>query len=147
MQASEQDEAMRIEALLLEWREAEQCNLFRATPLRAEALRHAKAARPQPLVFRLAVAGLAMAACLALFALALTWRAGDHARIASNNTTGSGLVDSSDSLLATLRFSGCVAGPKTDPVSSDCASVDFDRDGDVDLADYSAVQVAATHSM
>jgi hypothetical protein len=143
MLETEPNEANRIEALLLELREAEQCHLFRPTPARVEALMQPRVARP--FVFRLAAAGLALAACLALFTFALTWHAGTHDQIASNSFGRATAPAAPDLLSAAVRFSGCVAGPNTE-ASADCASVDYDGDGHVDLADYSRLQVVA-HSM
>ena len=36
----------------------------------------------------------------------------------------------------------CFTGPAGGPLGNDCRCVDFDSDGDVDLADYGAFQVA-----
>jgi hypothetical protein len=122
----------------------EQAGVFERTPVDVASLvRDDRANRPQRLTHRLFI-GLQVAAGLALVAgLATIWLAGP-------GTSGPGAVGNSSALeTATASaavgrhartLSQCLAGPAGGLRSSDCLCVDFDEDGDVDLADYGAFQ-------
>ena len=123
----------------------EQAGVFGRTPVDlASLVRDDRANRPQRLTHRLFIA-LQVAAGVALVAgLATVW-------LVEPGTSGPGALGNS-SVVATATASAaegrhartlsqCLAGPAGGLRSSDCLSVDFDEDGDVDLADYGAFQL------
>ncbi|MHC4610364.1 MAG: hypothetical protein ACYS7M_08455 [Planctomycetota bacterium] len=134
-----------LEQLIAEAQDLEQAGVFKRTPVNVASLveTHGVSRRPR-LTHRLFV-GLQVAACLGLVVgLATMWRAG------SSSPGPAGLTNSSDLEVAgawgglhcerveTLKR--CFSGPAGDSLGEECKCVDFDDDGDVDLADYGAFQ-------
>ena len=129
-----------VENRLVELRAAEEAGVFNRTELDAEALlRGGLAARPA-FHWRFALRWVAMAAAVALavgvwstmFASKIGEGRGGHAALP---------VTQADTGKANGEFIGCFAGP-SERRAKDCRSYDYDSDGDVDLADFRAYQVA-----
>lgn len=129
-----------IESLLLDLSDADRAGVFRRTEVTSSS-RATVGSSPRMLVFRLSVAGLAAAACLGLFALLLN---APGVGLMGPGTTG---AVATRPFVTVTEFTGCVAGPMTDPARGDCSPADQDADGDVDLADYRVMQLAGTRSM
>lgn len=57
------------------------------------------------------------------------------------HTLGDCVLDGSVTLLDAASYADCAAGPDSLDVSSPCACMDFDGDGDVDLGDAAELQI------
>ncbi len=131
----------QIESLLVELEEAERAGVFR--PSRVPPLLRPAARSPRTLVFRLGVAGLAAAAAVALFAVLVQVPSGG-----SNDVTPfDPLTVASRPAVSVSQFTGCFAGPSAAPTVGDCSPADQDADGDVDLADFSVMQLSGARAM
>ena len=139
-----------LERLIAELQEFEQAGVFKRTPVDVAAVVEADGGRRPGLTHRLFV-GLQVAACVGLVVgLVAVWRVGQP----SDRLVG--LTNSSSTELATaigaLRseriktLARCFSGPAGVSFGEECSCVDFDGDGDVDLADYGAFQRAYTQS-
>lgn len=58
------------------------------------------------------------------------------------NAPGDCILDGAITLFDLTAFDECAAGPESPDVVPDCACMDFDGDGDVDLRDAAALQSA-----
>ena len=144
---AQQRQPDELECLISQVRELEEAGVFKRTPVQVASLVQGdRAQRPRRLTHRLFV-GLQVAAGLGLvLGLAAVWRAG----VAT--TTPSGLGNSSGMQVVSAINAGrgeqarmlarCFTGPAGGLLGNDCRCVDFDSDGDVDLADYGAFQVS-----
>lgn len=134
-----------FERLMLEAADAQRAGVFERTRVDVEALvgepaRHAR-------WYRHILVGLPVAACIAMFfGVATMWRAGSHDGEAGLNGTavstfGAGMVSPAEGCQNYQTFRACFGGPGI-LVGSECRCVDFDRDGDVDLADMGGLQMS-----
>jgi hypothetical protein len=125
---------LSIEEALLELSEAEEARLFHRTPIKADALLRRRSGR-SPL--RVVLRTLSAAAALALVVGLWSW----------TSHLGGGRSDGQGGLVAQLpavspgAFHECFAGP-TGVLPVSCRDHDSDADGDVDLADFGAYQLA-----
>ena len=130
-----------VEEALLELEAAEEVGLFSRTRVDAPRL----VAQPSPVsragTIRFALRLLPVAAAVAMVVGAGTWmfRGGIH------STAGPETTITSIASAGYGSFHGCFGGPKG-VVSSECLAHDYDSDGDVDLADFRAYQVACLES-
>ncbi len=140
-----------LERLMADVQACEQAGVFEKTPVDVAAVVEAggRTARPR-LTHRLFV-GLQVAACVGLVAgLATLWRAGRPSDQHLGLTNGSGpqvaslLGDPRCRRIETLTH--CFSGPAGGALGDECRCVDFDSDGDVDLADYGVFQRAYSQS-
>ncbi len=138
-------EQMQLEAMLVEARDAERAGVFGRTKLDIAAVVTDAAVDRRSWVarHRQALIGLPVAACLAFVAVLGTLEFGggttvDLAPIAQQNPIPPRVISDrpADLLLS------CFTGPGQRPVSSECTAADYDGDGDIDLLDYGALQLA-----
>jgi len=136
----------RLEDLIAEVQRAEDAGVFRRTPVDPAALiREAPAgSRPRP-AHRLFI-GLQAAACIALVVGALSlWYGGNSSQDQVGNSSGADVTSVVTAPRADIGvLAQCFTGPADGALPRGCESVDFDADGDVDLADYGAFQRAYT---
>lgn len=131
-----------IEALLRDAAAAEEAGVFRGTELNAERVLRESSEIPVPLRVTIGrkwipvAAAIGIAAILwpVLYAMEFT-NIRDKVRLAQEDAAGDGAV-----VLAS-HISGCVAGPEARS-GQHCDDVDYDTDGDIDLADFSRYQLA-----
>ena len=130
------DQDDRMQALLSELRQAERAKVFEPTPVLAGQLAERMRKGSQPSRARRLLIGLQAAACVALVVgVASWWQLGQAGSMLSGNAGGAGSCSQAASLLA-----GCLAGPTGAGISGGCGGLDYDTDGDVDLADFGAYQ-------
>jgi hypothetical protein len=123
--------------------ELEQAGVFKRTPVNVDSLAAGDPAeRPRRLTHRLFV-GMQVAACVALvIGVAAVWRAGMPTTGPTGMANSSGADLISGTSVVPQMVHQCLTGPTGGPLSADCQSADFDRDGDVDLEDYGVYQRA-----
>lgn len=128
----------RLEELMAEVQRLERAGAFDRTPVDPAALLEAAMGKPQRRrVHRLFVA-LQAAACLALvIGVASLWRGTGPAKVTDNGSSAARLVASCTDVGSLAQ---CFTGPSAGRLATGCECVDFDADGDVDLADYGAFQ-------
>ena len=132
-----------FEDLLREAHEAEQAGVFRPTQVDIGGLVSRPVRSPSLRLYRLVLAGVPMAACVALFlGLAAFWNAGNPS---SRNPNGNASVrhpvaDPAARCEALENLRACFSGPGI-PAGSDCQCGDKDADGDVDLRDLGMFQM------
>lgn len=139
-----------LERLIAELQEFEQAGVFKRTPVDVAAVVEADGGRRPGLTHRLVV-GLQVAACVGLVVgLVAVWRVGQPSDRLVGLTESSGTeVAAAIGALRSERIAtlaGCFSGPAGGPLGEECSCVDYDGDGDVDLADYGAFQRAYTQS-
>ncbi|HUU83254.1 MAG TPA: hypothetical protein VM243_07090 [Phycisphaerae bacterium] len=136
-----------IERLIAQVRDLEEAGVFRQTPVDVASLvQGGRCERPRRLTHRLFV-GLQVAAGVALVVgLVTVWRLGVSSDVPDGmgNSSGADVVNAipagqAEQARAVAR---CLTGPAGGSLAEYCQSVDLDRDGDVDLADYGALQVS-----
>ena len=132
-----------FEALMREVSEAARAGAFGSTKVDVEGLMARPVSRPSLRLFRFAVAGLPMAACLALFlGLAAFWKSGSPPSSGLEGNVSIGGTGSTPAerceTLENLRQ--CFSGPGV-LARADCRCVDKDADGDVDLRDLGMFQL------
>ena len=137
-----------IEQMLLEADRADQAGVFGRTSLDVSALVGGRPAAAASWFrrHRQALVGLPVAACLGFVAVVGTLRyaggtASDAPQVAINGAAVPGSFDMRTPQMAEVLFS-CFTGPGQGPISSECASADYDGDGDVDLVDFGVLQLA-----
>ncbi len=168
---SEHETTRDFEDLLRMAVEAEQAGVFRPTPADPAAIMsdpHRNATRDDAsrqatresesgfaghrLVLRLGRLAGSLAACLVIaVGISQIWPAGggqsSHVANLSQSTGATMLVDSVERCSSDFTlFNTCFTGPSIDGLTSDCRCVDFDRDGDVDFADFGLMQRASAMS-
>ena len=137
-----------IEDMLRELREAEAAGVFRRANVQADRLladdQHESP--PKPLIFALRRPAVAVTAAAVLLITAGVWigmfrRQINDLRMRANSTN---VVDSDSTRLVSSSgsFQRCVQGPSGTPLDQTCRMHDYDADGDVDLADFRAYQLA-----
>ncbi len=139
-----------LERLMAEAAQAERAGVFQATEIEAASLLSRPAVRPS--WFRRhqhALVGLPVAACLAFVAVLGTLHfgvPGTITQVAINDSNGESSMTSNTAPAAGHRtedvLMSCFSGPGGGFLSAECAIADLDSDGDVDLADFSAFQLA-----
>ena len=139
-----------LERLMAEAAQAEQAGVFQPTEIDGAGLMGRSASKPS--WFRRhqhALVGLPVAACLAFVAVLGTLQyggPGSFTSVAINHSNPDNNMTSGMSAAAGPRMTdmlmSCFSGPGREFVSSDCATADLDSDGDVDLADFGAFQLA-----
>ncbi|MBN1511495.1 MAG: hypothetical protein JXB13_05730 [Phycisphaerae bacterium] len=139
-----------LERLMAEAAQAERAGVFQATEIEAASLLSRPAVRPS--WFRRhqhALVGLPVAACLAFVAVLGTLHygaPGTFTQVVINSPTGENNMTSDTSVAVGHRTAdvlmSCFSGPGREFVSTECVTADFDSDGDVDLADFRAFQLA-----
>ena len=140
-----------LEGLLAELQQLEEAGVFRRTPVSPTTLVGGSAGpvrRPWHRVF----VGLQVAASVALIVgVASLWRPDRDSgtpmvmKPVSPSDVASTVTEVRCGRLETLTH--CFTGPGMLDMHSECRCVDFDRDGDVDLADYGAFQLAYPQSL
>jgi len=131
-----------VERMLAEAQELEQAGVFRTTPVDVAALVRSTAPRRRFGLTRRVYVWLEVAACLALVVgLTAVWRQGA-------GPSGAPVIDNTSTIVmgpAQCRgmetMTHCFSGPAGAPPTNECICVDFDGDGDVDLADYGEFQL------
>jgi hypothetical protein len=130
-----------IEQALLELEAAEQAGLFQRTRIDTSGL----LAEPVPVrragSSRMALRLLPVAAAVCLAVGLWTMRPGTQTDLYTPNPTTTNSLALSDSGACDANFSLCLGGP-SDGVQPTCMAHDYDADGDVDLADFRAYQLA-----
>lgn len=126
---SDRNQLEPVESMMVDLRGAEAGRVFQRTPVRAEQLlRPAAPASARMLWSRV---GMALAACLAV-AIGLGGymfqREVQHIRLTKATQQGG-------------QFAVCLSGPAAGDAGS-CEPLDYDADGDIDLADFSEFQLA-----
>ena len=134
-----------IERALLELQAAEEANLFSRTGLDAGALLRAGAAPVGYAVGRTLLRWLSAAAVLGIavgiWGLIFTTDHGPN--LDADGIAHTVVLPGGDLAPCDGGFFGCFSGPRNDPAPSGrCRTHDYDSDGDVDLADYGAYQLA-----
>ncbi len=133
---SEQRQLDPIEEALLELNAAEKARLFRQSRVDAKRL----VAKPVPTGWRWRTLRLVSAAAVIAAAVGMwSWLYGLQWSQLRERTGTSVVVESSPADPG--RFQECFHGP-TGAIRSSCGECDYDADGDVDLADFSAYQLA-----
>ena len=129
-----------IESTLVELRAAETAGVFGRTRVDAEGLlRNCSPARttsPWRFALRWVPVAAAVALVVGVWGTMFAWRTDD-------GRSGSAGVPTRSAMARNMNgeFVGCFAGP-SEQRAADCLSYDYDSDGDVDLADFRAYQVA-----
>jgi hypothetical protein len=126
-----------LEELLAQVQELEEVGVFNRTPVDPATLVQASPADSRPRrVHRLFVA-LQAAACLALLVGVISlWRG--HS--GPTSMVDSGTPNTAAATLSSTNIAACMNGPAGLAVDGACEAVDYDKDGDVDLEDYGALQ-------
>ncbi len=127
----------RLEDLLTQVQGLERAGVFNRTPVDPAAMmRDAGTGSRSQRMHRLFVA-LQAAACLALIVGVLSlWGNGDGPQ----NMVGTGTTDTRVACADPGVLATCMNGPASAGLTGECECVDLDADGDVDLADYGALQ-------
>jgi hypothetical protein len=135
-----------FERFMLETMQADQCRVQDRTPVDAETLMAAAAPASASWLWRMASMAAPMAACIALFfGVSRVWVTGPGATTPATSLNG-GAVATVSYCFDLPTFADCFTGPGGDPLSTECACVDYDQDGDVDFADFGALQREAPGS-
>jgi hypothetical protein len=129
-----------IEQLLAEAAELERAGVFNRTPVKVDSLMAASNRRGGWFSHRVKVA-LQMAACLALV-MGGAWLWQMAGRTGTQQVASNGLHQPVP-VVNMISLTRCITGPADLALSSECATVDFDADGDVDLADFGRIQLAS----
>lgn len=140
-----------VESALLELQQAEGAAVFAKTPVEVDAVVRTGVASVGYGTGSRRLRWLSAAAVLA-FAMGL-WGlifSADHGPAPDGKRVADGVAGwRNDLSVCESGFLGCFSGPRVGVGSpADCQKADFDSDGDVDLADYGAYQLAYvdTHS-
>jgi hypothetical protein len=127
-----------LEHTLVELHEAEQAGVFRSTKLRPQSAAAPKRESGWHHWRRWALVGLPAAACVVLaVGLVGLFPTGHNGDVQPVVTADSG----HSAVPLDMQFFGCFNGPGAD-VRNECVSFDRDQDGDVDMVDFSALQLA-----
>ncbi|MCP4245418.1 MAG: hypothetical protein GY778_00060 [bacterium] len=131
-----------FESLLAELQECERAGVFRRTPVDVTSAVGAESGTGRSSLAHRLYVGMQLAACVGLvIGLTAVWRVGnDLSTPLANSNSSAPTALSVGEVMETLTV--CINGPAGDPLSERCRSVDFDRDQDVDLADFGEIQMA-----
>ena len=130
-----------IESLLRELDAAERTGVFRTTPVEVDRLVALPSDGQRSNRFRWAMRLLPVAAMLALAVGVWSVQHGGSSPYTSAPSISSDSHASANPSLTGHDFLGCFGAPGNG-VAGTCQSHDYDADGDVDLADFSAYQLA-----
>ncbi len=139
--ADERRQLDPVEELLLDLGTADNGGVFRRTRVDARTLLVQEHAVGSSGVRRVTLRLLPVAACLAMAFGVWGWMFNSQLnelrerKLAAANQTTTIRV-------AAVDFSSCLNGPSHGALAYDCREHDYDADGDVDLADFSAYQLA-----
>ncbi|MCH7813141.1 MAG: hypothetical protein IID40_03880 [Planctomycetes bacterium] len=131
-----------LESLLAELQECERAGVFRRTPVEVTSAVGAESGTGRSSLTHLLYVGMQLAACVGLvIGLTAVWRVGnDLSTPLANSNSSAPVALTIGEVMETLTL--CINGPAGEPLSEQCRGVDFDRDQDVDLADFGEIQVA-----
>jgi len=128
-----------IETALAEFGEAERAGVFGRTPLPG---REAWEDKPTTIKFPLrTLRRLAIAATIALAVGVWSWTYSTRQSSLPMQPHKATSLQFADSGTIQASIARCISGP-TGSVDAACGGVDFDGDGDVDLADFSSFQAS-----
>lgn len=132
-----------IEERLRDLRAAEDAGVFSHTRVNPASLVREAMPTPTPLVYRVRpVRWVQLAAAIGIAAVVWTWM---YASLIGNVREGKSAIVADASSTTSVgwdgSFTACLTGP-ADGLPQQCRDYDLDADGDVDLADYGAVQLA-----
>lgn len=153
----ETDKSGDFERLLLNAVEAERHGVFNRTPVDANALMcgnaESSAGEASPRTggwLGVARKFAPLAACVVLsFGIGKIWLTGSRAvvpNVGQPVALRALAAAEHDACRDLVLFDGCFTGPSAESLSGHCSCVDFDRDGDVDWADFGLFQRAVSSS-
>ncbi len=131
-----------LENLLAELQECERAGVFRRTPVEVTSAVAGESGTGRSNLARRLHVGMQLAACVGLvIGLTAVWRVGnDLSTPLANSNSSAPTALTLGEAMETLTV--CINGPAGEPLTERCRGVDFDRDQDVDLADFGEIQVA-----
>ena len=135
------DKLIHVQNLLADLRQMDDAGVFKRTPVDTSALVQAEPVERGPRRLHRLFVALQAAACIGLVVgVASFWQAesGSSGLSEVGNGTAPEWVGSPCGEVAALVR--CFGGSTGDVSGTDCKCVDFDEDGDVDLADYGTFQ-------
>ena len=127
----------RFEELLARAQQLDQAGVFNRTPVDPAALMRDSAAGSRPRRLHRLFVALQAAACLAVIVGVVSLWRGDNGpqSLVENRSSAPALARADAGTMV-----NCMNGPAGLALGGDCQCVDLDADGDVDLADYGALQ-------
>ena len=139
---SEHDEKLNhVQNLLAELRQMDDAGVFQRTPVDTSALVQAEPVERGPRRLHRLFVALQAAACIGLVVgVASFWQAGRGSSGLSEVGNGNASEWAASPCGQAAALVRCFGGSTGDVSGVDCKCVDFDEDGDVDLADYGTFQ-------